>query len=103
MTNVDPGHTSLNPIRPDDLEQVDIVQVDKEVVGQEGQGGDVEDRAEDKQDVRKPKPPTRPYPTKAEIYEHEVTHLPYRSWCKHCVHGKGASALTTNRMTSRRS
>ena len=27
-----------------------------------------------------------PYiPTKAEIDEHELTHLPPRSWCKHCV------------------
>ena len=24
-------------------------------------------------------------PTKAEIAAHNVTHLPYRSWCSHCV------------------
>ena len=23
--------------------------------------------------------------------EHEVTHLPYRSWCAHCVSGRGVS------------
>ena len=28
-------------------------------------------------------------PSKAEIEEHELTHLPYRNWCKHCVSGRG--------------
>ena len=49
--------------------------------------------AEVEDEVRKPKPATRPYtPTRTEIYEHEVTHLPYRSWCRHCVHGRGVSS-----------
>ena len=30
-------------------------------------------------------------PTKQEILEHEATHLPYRSWCRHCVRGRGKS------------
>ena len=30
-------------------------------------------------------------PTKAEIEAHFPLHLEYRSWCKHCVHGKGRS------------
>ena len=31
-----------------------------------------------------------PYnPTKAEIEQHNVTHLPYRSWCPVCVKAKG--------------
>ena len=30
--------------------------------------------------VRSPKEPT-----KQEILEHSVTHVPYRSWCPHCV------------------
>ena len=51
------------------------------------------DRAEADEEVRKPKPANRPYtPTRMEIYEHEVTHLPYRNWCKHCVWGRGVSA-----------
>ena len=34
--------------------------------------------AEADEDVRKPKPAARPHiPTRAEISEHEVTHLPY--------------------------
>eukprot|EP00972_Heterocapsa_arctica_P090949 13417606-Heterocapsa_arctica.AAC.1 len=28
-------------------------------------------------------------PTKREREEHEALHLPYRSWCKHCVRGRG--------------
>ena len=28
-------------------------------------------------------------PTVGEIAAHELTHLPYRSWCSHCVRGKG--------------
>ena len=28
-------------------------------------------------------------PSKLEKEEHEKTHLPYRSWCRHCVRGRG--------------
>ena len=28
-------------------------------------------------------------PNQAEIDEHNLTHLPYRSWCTHCVRGRG--------------
>ena len=31
-------------------------------------------------------------PTQAEIDEHNLTHLPFRNWCRHCVRGKGRSA-----------
>ena len=30
-------------------------------------------------------------PSQAEREAHEATHLPYRSWCRHCVRGKGKS------------
>ena len=29
-----------------------------------------------------------PRPSKEEVDLHNVTHLPYRSWCPHCVRGK---------------
>jgi hypothetical protein len=32
-------------------------------------------------------------PKQEEIEEHEKTHLPYRSWCRHCVRGRGKEAL----------
>ena len=27
-------------------------------------------------------------PSKEEVEEHELTHMPYRSWCAHCIRGK---------------
>ena len=30
-------------------------------------------------------------PSQREIEEHERTHLPFRSWCKHCVMGRAQS------------
>lgn len=30
-------------------------------------------------------------PTEEEVERHNITHVPYRSWCKHCVQGKGKS------------
>ena len=36
------------------------------------------------QRVQDPKPPT-----KEERKEHEMTHMPFRSWCRHCVRGRG--------------
>ena len=31
-------------------------------------------------------------PRKEEVIEHEKTHLPFRSWCRHCVRGRGKEA-----------
>ena len=31
-------------------------------------------------------------PSKREIEEHEATHMPYRSWCPHCVRGRGQAS-----------
>ena len=37
----------------------------------------------------KPKSLSTPYtPSRQERMEHELTHVPYRSWCPHCVRGK---------------
>ena len=42
--------------------------------------------------VVKPNILNAPYsPSRQERMEHEVTHLPYRSWCDHCVRGKSKS------------
>ena len=62
-----------------------------EEVAVEAVGGDVIE--EDTEDVNAPKVAARPHqPTKAEIEAHEITHLPYRNWCAHCVAGKGVSS-----------
>ena len=31
-------------------------------------------------------------PTKKEVEDHNLTHMPYRNWCPYCVAGKGKSA-----------
>ena len=31
-------------------------------------------------------------PSEEERRNHELTHLPYRSWCRHCVGGRGTNA-----------
>ena len=44
------------------------------------------------EEARKPKTKPDPkLPSKQEIEEHNITHLPYRSWCPHCVAGRGLS------------
>ena len=42
-------------------------------------------------------------PTKAEIEDHDVTHLPYRSWCSHCVRGKVCRRSAQDTAEGRRS
>lgn len=93
------GNACLNPIRPSLEKQVDddaqVAKAGKEELKDIDHdelicGGCNEDVGDD---VRRPKPASRPYtPTKKEVYEHEVTHLPFRSWCRHCVFGKGVSS-----------
>ena len=36
-------------------------------------------------------------PSQQEIEEHELTCLPFRDWCPHCVQGKGVSAAHRKR------
>ena len=33
--------------------------------------------------------PTPDTPTRSEVLDHRVCHYPYRTWCKHCVEGRG--------------
>jgi len=35
-----------------------------------------------------------PQPSKEEVLQHELTHLPFRSWCRHCVRGKSNTPHT---------
>ena len=35
--------------------------------------------------------PSPTQPTLKEIQEHVLTHLPPRSWCRHCLRGRGTS------------
>ena len=52
----------------------------------------ITDDVEEQQEARKAKGlPAPPQPTAQERLEHELTHLPYRSWCPVCVQAKGRS------------
>ena len=49
--------------------------------------GDIEHEAEEEHEApRALRDPGQP--TQAEIDEHDLSHIPYRPWCKHCVYGK---------------
>ena len=52
----------------------------------------ITDDVEEPQEARKAKGlPAPQQPTAQERLEHELTHLPYRSWCPVCVQAKGRS------------
>ena len=41
-------------------------------------------------------------PEQDEIDEHNTTHLPFRSWCPHCVQGRGVSAAHRKRVKEKK-
>jgi len=71
----------------DDSESVvDDVEDEEHVI----RAGDPPGRSGVQRDERKFQILTDPrMPTKAEIDEHELSHVPYRNWCPHCVMGSG--------------
>ena len=49
---------------------------------------DIEEGAEEEAEVQRPlRDPGMP--TRREVLEHNLTHMPPRPWCPHCVKGKG--------------
>ena len=63
-----------------------------EVGGEEEEQVEAEGEESDKGE-RKPTRMNEPrQPSEAERVEHEMTHLPYRNWCRHCVKGRGKEA-----------
>ena len=77
MTRRNHAEDAIRPIRD----------VNGVVEGDEEQTKNFEKVAEAKQRIRKMLDPV--VPSKEEVEEHMLTHLPYRSWCEHCVKGKG--------------
>ena len=91
-----PEGTAVRPVRKvaENLATIDNV-ADEEVKGdvediiaddvEEEQGiDDSDEEGQQPKVMRSPKAPT-----KAEREEHEATHLPFRSWCTHCLRGRG--------------
>jgi hypothetical protein len=55
-----------------------------------GEGEEIKIETEDDAEVEPVKVATDPgKPTDRQIEEHRLTHLPYRSWCRWCVLGRG--------------
>ena len=87
-------HVTSKPLRPKELlsneadgEEVGMGQESCRPCGAEVTGVE-EEETED--GSRRPKMKKRPHePTRMEIEEHRVTHLPYRSWCPECVKARG--------------
>ena len=49
----------------------------------------MEDEEEEGQLAKSKPNPTRP--TEEEVERHNKTHIPYRSWCPHCVRGRAVN------------
>ena len=52
-------------------------------------GQEAGEEGEEVREVRNP--PVPETPSREEVLRHRLTHRPYRSWCPHCVRGKGRS------------
>ena len=46
--------------------------------------------------------PAPPQPTPEMVASHNVSHIPFRSWCAHCVRGRGKSFFTIGKFHARR-
>ena len=68
-----------------------------------GQGED-DERPEEGEDGQSPKRLHAPHRVSKEEREaHELTHTPYRAWCKHCVRARGRNAPHRTREEERKS
>ena len=90
-----PGETAVRPMRKvagnlatiDNVAAEEVKEDGEEIIAdevEEEQGIDDDEEGQQPKVMRAPKAPT-----KAEREEHEATHLPFRSWCTHCLRGRG--------------
>ena len=81
------------PVRPEELCPVEGEALGKGEV--DAENGDSESqlqefKEDDEAGARVPVRIADPrLPSADEIEQHNMTHLPYRSWCPHCIRGKG--------------
>ena len=78
--NSDPGRDTIRPHNTIDENQ----EMSEGVMFEDGGGQD--DDAEEGQKARFISKPCMP--SKKEVDQHNVSHVPYRNWCPHCVKGK---------------
>ena len=86
------GDKPEHPIRPDEQQPLDNAKVGEDLMPVEAESEqiyeeqiDAEDEVEAQEPVRRREVPT---PSKEEVRRHNITHLPYISWCPQCVAGR---------------
>ena len=86
-------------MRPFDQDAEERAQEEQEAEARMKEG-DEEGEQEEAQIAKAARTPATP--SKEEVSEHMITHLPYRSWCAHCVKGKAKSKAHRMRIEDRR-
>ena len=93
------GGSASEVIRPEyGVDDIDIEEKDRQEAGGEERREEQQDSEGETQEeaetglrrVVKLQDPKKP--SEEEVQEHQLTHLPFWSWCKHCVAGKGVEA-----------
>ena len=88
MNNLDKDGT-LEPAEEEEEEGAARKRARQEVAQEESARGEGEgaEESEEACEVHAPKIPDTP--SRAQVLQHRLTHRPFRSWCPHCVRGKG--------------
>ena len=76
------GYLPAEAIRPIEEVEAEEVEIDSEDEGQNGE-----------REVKRMNSPIKP--SREEVETHNLTHLPYRNWCRHCVRGRGKESAHT--------
>ncbi len=84
---------TLDPMTEGVSEETRERVVVEEIAKQEEEREEEEDGENESEEARRAKPYNNPKnPTKAEVMKHELTHLPFRNWCRFCVRGKSSNS-----------
>ena len=80
----------LKPLRPDE----------KELLCSGDAGGGEEVRLEDEEGAAPKRLANPRAPTKYEVEQHNLTHIPFRNWCPSCVRGKSTNSHHATKIES---
>ena len=65
----------------------------EEAEGARVEGEPIHEDQPEEEEVRKVRSPMIPNtPSREEVRLHRLTHRPFRSWCPHCIRGKGRAS-----------
>ena len=87
--------TQKSPVSPEKVERCEIGAIDKNEAREVVHGEEEKHAEEVEMGSRKTKKMIDPkMPNGETVREHEMTHVPYRNWCRHCVRGRGKEMAT---------